>query len=157
MNKRIKILYTIPNFKTAGSQYVLLSLFRNIDKTIFDPYICIENHPDAVPNDILVSHIIVFKWTGNKTNDVLKFRRILKKAKIDIVHSWDYKSNYLEALTYKVAGVNYLYTKKNNTWSKRWLFKSLLSQHIAYDNPEMKKRFFDSIFLRFPGTPLWVA
>lgn len=148
MNKRIKILYTIPNFKTAGSQYVLLSLFRNIDKTIFDPYICIENHPDAVPNDILVSHIIVFKWTGNKTNDVLKFRRILKKAKIDIVHSWDYKSNYLEALTYKVAGVKYLYTKKNNTWSKRWLFKSLLSQHIAYDNPEMKKRFFDSIFLR---------
>ncbi len=148
MAKRIKILYTIPNFKTAGSQYVLLSLFRNIDKTVFDPYICIEKFPEAVPPEILVEQVFCFEWTGNKINDIRKFGKTLNEFGIDIVHSWDYKSNYFEALACRMAGVYYLYTKKNNAWSKRWQLKSFFSHHISYDNPEMKTRFFDSFLLR---------
>lgn len=148
MFKRIKVLYTIPNFKTAGSQYVLLSLFRNIDKTVFDAYICIEKYPETVPSDILEDSFFIFKWTGNKTKDLLNFRKTLKEFGIDIVHSWDYKSSYLEALACRMAGVRYLYTKKNNAWSKRWQLKSFLSHHIAYDNPVMRTRFFDSFLFR---------
>lgn len=148
MDRRIKILYTIPNFKTAGSQYVLLSLFRKIDKDVFDPYICIEKFPETVPDDIPDKRRLVFKWTASKLKDVLNFRSLIKIHKIDIVHSWDYKSNYLEALACRMAGVKYLYTKKNNAWSKRWQLKSWLSNHIAYDNPEMKTRFFNSIVFR---------
>lgn len=141
---KLKILYTIPNFKTAGSQYVLLSLFRNIDRAVFDPYICIEKFPDTAPSDVLENKLIVFDWTGRKVEDVLRFRAVLKKNKIDILHSWDYKSNYLEAFASRLAGVKYLYTKKNNAWSKPWKLKSLMSSHIAYDNPKMKDRFFAS-------------
>lgn len=141
---KIKILYTIPNFKTAGSQYVLLSLFRNIDRDIFDPYICIERFPEFVPEDVLENQLILFEWSGKKSSDVLNFRSVLRKHKIDILHSWDYKSNYLEALACRVAGVKYVYTKKNNAWSRRWRLKSFLSNYIAYDNPEMKERFFGS-------------
>lgn len=145
---KIKILYTIPNFKTAGSQYVLLSLFRNIDRTIFEPYICIEKFPQTVPADVLENQLILFEWSGKKARDVIRFRTVLKKNKIDVLHSWDYKSNYLEALACRMAGVKYLYTKKNNAWSKRWKLKSLLSSHIAYDNPEMKDQFFASWLFR---------
>ena len=148
MDRQIKILYTIPNFKTAGSQYVLLALFRNIDKTVFDPYVCIEKFPETVPDDIPDERRLVFKWTANKAMNVFNFRSLLKTHKIDIVHSWDYKSNYLEALACRMAGVKYIYTKKNNAWSKKWLLKSWLSNHIAYDNPEMKLRFFNSSVLR---------
>ncbi|WP_410004691.1 glycosyltransferase family 4 protein [Aequorivita nionensis] len=148
MDRRIKILYTIPNFKTAGSQYVLLSLFRKIDKTVFDPYICVEKFPETVPDDIPDKRCLVFKWSSNKLKDTLNFRKLIKSHKIDVVHSWDYKSNYLEALACRMAGVKYIYTKKNNAWSKRWLLKSWLSNHIAYDNPEMKKRFFNSLVFR---------
>ncbi len=148
MDKRIKILYTIPNFKTAGSQYVLLSLFRHIDKTAFDPYICVEKFPEAIPADISKNRCLEFKWTSNKIQSILSFRSLLKDHKIDILHSWDYKSNYLEALSCRVSAVKYLYTKKNNSWSKRWQLKSLLSNHIAYDNPEMKNRFFNSLVFR---------
>src|SRR5690554_2072772 len=141
---KIKILYAIPNFKTAGSQYVLLSLFRNIDRDIFEPYICIEKFPETVPADVLENQLILFEWSGKKARDVMRFRAVLRANKIDVLHSWDYKSNYLEALACRMAGVKYLYTKKNNAWSKRWKLKSLLSNHIAYDNPEMKARFFAS-------------
>ncbi|AFL81705.1 glycosyltransferase [Aequorivita sublithincola DSM 14238] len=148
MRKQIKILYTIPNFKTAGSQYVLLSLFRNIDRTVFDPYICIEKFPETIPKDIPEKRRLLFKWKGSKFQDVLGFRRFLKENEIDIVHSWDYKSNYLEVLSCRLANVKYLYTKKNNAWSKRWQLKSWLANYIAYDNPEMKDRFFKSLLFR---------
>ncbi len=147
MDRRIKILYTIPNFKTAGSQYVLLSLFRKINTNVFDPYICIEKFPETVPADISEKKRLQFEWKGDKLKDILNFRRFLKVHKIELLHSWDYKSNYKEALACRLAGVKYIYTKKNNAWSKKWQLKSWLSNHIVYDNPEMKARFFKaSIF-----------
>lgn len=148
MSKRIKILYTIPNFKTAGSQYVLLSLFDGIDRTLFDPYICVEKFPEVIPSNIPLDRQLVFNFKGNIKKDVIRFRTILKEHNIDVIHSWDYKSNYVEPLACRFSGVKYLYTKKNNAWSKRWKLKSLLSNHIAYDNPEMKNRFFDFFFFR---------
>ena len=145
---KIKILYTIPNFKTAGSQNVLLSLFKSVDRALFEPYICVEKFPELIPDDVSIDRRLMFKWTGNKVQDLLNFKSLLKKNKIDIVHSWDYKSNFLEALASKLAGVHYLYTKKNNGWSKRWKLKSLFATHIAYDNPEMRERFFNRVSFR---------
>jgi glycosyltransferase involved in cell wall biosynthesis len=64
------------------------------------------------------------------------------------VHSWDYKSLDVEVLGSRLAGVKYLFTKKNAAWSKRWFLKSLLASHIAYDNPFMKKNFFSHKLLK---------
>src|SRR5690554_5089199 len=100
---KTKILYTIPNFKTAGSQYVLLSLIERMDKTFFDPFVCIENYPELVPDSIPAHRQLLFRWSGKKLRDIWNFQRLLKKHKIDIVHSWDYKSNYSEALATRFA------------------------------------------------------
>src|SRR5690606_27473415 len=51
-------------------------------------------------------------------------------------------------LACRLAGVKYIFTKKNNAWSKSWYFISMLSNYIAYDNPQMKERFFDSWVFR---------
>lgn len=145
---KIKLLYLIPNFKTAGSQNVLLSLFKGIDKTLFDPYICVEKYPEFIPDDIPKNRCFVYKSTSSKLRDVINFRKLLKKQDIKIVHSWDYRSDYLDSMASRISGVKYLYTKKNNAWSWRWKVKSLFSSHIAYDNPAMKRRFFNSIIFR---------
>lgn len=145
---KIRILYTIPNFRTAGSQYVLLSLFNKIDKTVFDPFVCVEKFPEAIPDVVPPNRRLLFDFGGNKRKAVFGFRSILKENNIALVHSWDYKSNYLEPLACRLAGVKYVYTKKNNAWSKRWKLKSVLAHHIAYDNPEMENRFFDSFLFQ---------
>ncbi len=145
---KIKILYTIPNFKTAGSQYVLLSLFKKINKTKFDPYVCVEKYPELIPEVIPLDKRIVFEYTGKVKIDIIRFRKAIKSNNIDIIHSWDYKSNYIEPLVSRFSGVKYLYTKKNNALSKRWFLKSIFSNHIAYNNPEMKKRFFNISFFQ---------
>lgn len=146
--KRIKILYTIPNFKTAGSQNVLLSIVRGLDSEKFEVFIAVEKFPELIPNDISVSNQIHIQYIGKLLNDVKQFSRLLKTYQIDVCHSWDYKSNFVEVIACRLRGVKYLYTKKNNAWSKRWFLKSILASHIAYDNPEMKSRFFSSSYLK---------
>lgn len=147
MDKQTRILFTIPNFKTAGSKYVLLGLYEKLDKRLFNPFICVEKFPETIPENIPEEKRLLFSFNNQSSKEILAFRTLLKKYKIDIVHSWDYKSNFLEALACRLAGVKYVYTKKNNAWSKRWHLKSLMSNHIAYDNPEMKNRFFKNRFL----------
>lgn len=148
MVNKINILYTIPNFKTAGSQFVLLGLYNGLDRTVFQPYVLVEKFPDIFPTLIpLEERLHLTEEVGKKTY-IYQLARLLKKKKIDILHSWDYKSNSIEALACRKAGVSYLYTKKNNAWSKRWFAKSFLSKHIAYNNPDMLSRFFSSKWLK---------
>lgn len=146
--KPLNILYTIPNFKTAGSQNVLLSIIRGLDTSAFNVFVAVEKFPELIPADILSSNQIHVLFSDEFWKDVKVFSKVLKQNKIDVCHSWDYKSNFVEATACRKSGVKYIYTKKNNAWSKRWFLKSLLAHHIAYNNPEMKSRFFNSIVLK---------
>ncbi|MBD0823877.1 glycosyltransferase family 4 protein [Aestuariibaculum marinum] len=148
MQKKIRILFTIPNFKTAGSQYVLLSLLKVLDDACFEWFVAVEKFPDERPEAIPESQFIHVPRQGHLLKDVRLFSKILHKNKIDLVHSWDYKSEFVEVLGARFARVPYLYTKKNNAWSKRWWLKSVLSHHIAYDNPDMKIKFFNDKVLK---------
>lgn len=143
METKINILYTIPNFKTAGSQFVVQALYKHIDRLLFQPYVLVEKFPTHFPDCIKEEERLFITEKVGTSSYIFELATLLKKKQIKVLHSWDYKSNALEALACRKAGVSYLYTKKNNAWSKRWFLKSVLSKHIAYDNPEMKKSFFN--------------
>ena len=44
---RIKILFTIPNFDTAGSGQVLLNIAKNLNRDEFEPHICCNHDKGA--------------------------------------------------------------------------------------------------------------
>lgn len=148
MANKINILFTIPNFKTAGSQFVLLGLYNALDRELFQPYVLVEKFPENFPKDIKENERLHLTENVGSRSYIAKLSRLLKSKKIDILHSWDYKSNAIEALACRKAGVPYVYTKKNNAWSKRWFMKSVLASHVVYNNPEMQARFFDNLSLR---------
>src|SRR5690606_6575219 len=145
---KIKILYTIPNFDTAGSQAVVKQLYETIDKTIFDPYVGVEKGIELIPDEVPHDRRLLLPVNVSTLKAVLKMRLLLKQHRIDLVHSWDYKSKSIEAMACRMASARYLFTKKNNSWSKKWFLKSLLAYHIAYDNPAMKQQFFSSMWLK---------
>ena len=143
MNRKVRILFTIPNFKTAGSQYVLLSLIKRLDVTRFVIFVGVDNHFDEAYKVVNSDQLIKLPKPNNKKVFLKAYVKALSVYKIQVVHSWDYKSNILEPLACRLAGVKYLYTKKNNSWSRSWFIKSLLSHIIVYDQPDMASTFFD--------------
>lgn len=146
-----RILFTLPNFKTAGSQFVLLGIYQRLDRDLWDPYVMVEKYPEHIPNNISENQRLYLP-KDKPAPYIRKLTKLLRKRKIDLVHSWDYRSSSIEAIACRLAKVPYLYTKKNNSWSKRWLAKSILSKHVAYDNPEMQSRFFDHPLVKRKAT-----
>ena len=148
MTRKTRILFTIPNFDTAGSQYVLLAIISKLDKSVFDIFIGVENRPELIPDVVPNDHKLLIGFTGRFFKDIYSLAKVIRQSKIDLVHSWDYKSNFTEPISCRLMFTPYLYTKKNAAWSKRWFLKSFLSKHIAYNHPQMKSQFFDHFFLR---------
>jgi glycosyltransferase involved in cell wall biosynthesis len=152
MRQKINILFTIPNFKTAGSQYVMLSIIRGLEPSKFNLFIAVKDFPEFIPTDIAKDRRLVLSFSTSTYKNVRQLSKILNNNNIDILHSWDYKSDLTEVIACRLIGVKYLFTKKNNSWSKRWKLKSLLANYIAYDNPSMKDRFFNNTMLKSKTT-----
>jgi len=148
MEKRKRLLFTIPNFNTAGSQYVLLNIIKNLDKNSFDIFIGVEKDIQLIPDVVPKDRKLLLPFSGNLVKDSVSFAIYLHRMKIDIVHSWDYRSLFTEALSCRLSATVFLYTKKNASWSKRWFLKSLLATHIVYNHPKMKSLFFSHPLLR---------
>src|SRR5690606_31460775 len=74
---------------------------------------------------------------------------ISKKLKIiapDIIHSFHYAADYSEPLAAKMAGIKWVYTKKNMNWGgaskNAWYLRSFLASAIAVQNTDMISDFF---------------
>ena len=152
--KKIKILYTIPNFDTAGSGKALLNIALGLNKELFEPHIlCLHSKGEffkTIQNSGIPVHIFnyipkerpVFKMLINCFNVSKK----LKEINPDIIHSFHYGSNYTEALSAKMASVKWVFTKKNMSWggssTNSWKLRSFLADKIAVQNIDMIQQFY---------------
>ena len=150
MNKRIRILFTIPNFNTAGSGKVVYDLVNGLDKTKFDISIACGHDKGVffkVVEDLGFPIYIYPTKTPYKPYHTLFFRiwkisRFYKKHDFDIVHSWQWSNDWTEALAAKFAGIKWIYTKKAMGFAnKHWKIKSYLADFIVTINDEMRAYF----------------
>ncbi|QXP78215.1 MULTISPECIES: glycosyltransferase [Winogradskyella] len=163
MSKKIKILYTIPNFNTAGSGKSVYDLVKNIDKDIFDPEICIFHNKGDFYNEVekLDIKIHIFPFTTSYRprltflSRVLKIRAFFKSNQFDIIHSWHWSSDISEPLAAKLAGIPYVYTKKAMGWANRyWSWRSKLSSRIIVVNEDMIEQYFSKMLHKVERFPL---
>lgn len=152
--KRIKILFTIPNFDTAGSGKALLKIAQSLNKNLFEAEImCMHNKgaffeivkKSGLPIHIYNYHIAIKPYLKG-IRECWKLSRVLKKINPDIIHSFHYSSDYSESIAAKMAGIKWIYTKKNMHWGgsskNSWKLRSFLASHIILLNSDMKKMFF---------------
>ena len=105
MSKK-KILYTIPNFNTAGSGKVVLDLVRGL-KDEFEVHVaCFHDKGELfkiVQESAFKMHLINFTVSGKPYislfNRIKPFRSFLEKNKFDLVHSWHYADDWTEVLS----------------------------------------------------------
>jgi len=165
MSKKIKILYTIPNFDTAGSGKVVYDLVKNLDKSEFAPEICVFHTKGAFFSEIndlgVPVHVFSFETPYKPLTTfafrVFKISRFFRRHKFDLIHSWHYTSDFSEALAAKMANIPYVYTKKAMGWgNKAWKIRSYLSAKIIAINEDMMKEFFYDMKTKVVRLPLAV-
>ncbi len=154
MKRPWKILFTIPNFDTAGSGIALINIAKNLDKQYFEPHICCDGRRGDLIKIIEELNIPIY---FHKTTHAMKPRikgfykcielaKFFKNLKIDLIHSFHYGPDYSEALAAKLIGIPWIYTKKNMKWggasANGWKLRSLLASHIIVQNRDMIIKFF---------------
>ncbi|WP_047547848.1 glycosyltransferase [Psychroserpens sp. Hel_I_66] len=150
MSKKVHILYTIPNFDTAGSGKVVFDLANQLDKDRFKVSIACNHERGRLYEEVkalgLNVHIIQFTVPLRPYYSLLArlqpFKVFLREQHIDIVHSWHYSSDWTEALACKLVRIPFVYTKKAMGWgNKHWKIRSYLSTFIITVNAQMRSFF----------------
>jgi glycosyltransferase involved in cell wall biosynthesis len=153
--KKIRVLFTIPNFDTAGSGKALLNIAKGLDKEVFEVHImCLHNRGaffKVVQESGLQIHI--YKYVSNARPLLRMFkecRRVSRKFKEiapDVIHSYHYSADYTEAIASRMAGIPWVFTKKNMNWGGKsknaWKLRSFLARKIAVQNTDMKRDFYN--------------
>ena len=151
---KLKILFTIPNFDTAGSGKALLNIAIGLDKEKFEPHIaCLHDKGDyfqVVKESQIPVHIFNYLAPMNsRIKGLFECYMIAKKFKKinpQIIHSFNYSSDYSEAISANLARIPWVYTKKNMSWggssSNAWRLRSFLASHIIVQNKDMISQFF---------------
>ena len=152
MNKRIRILYTISNFNTAGSGKVIYDLAKGLDKAKFDIEIaCGSNKGEffkSVKDLGLPIHVFKTKTDYRPYYSllfrVLKISNFYKKHQYDIIHSWQWSNDWTEALAARLVFKKWIFTKKAMGFkSYHWKIKSYLANFIVTVNDDMQKYFIN--------------
>ena len=143
--RKIKILFTIPNFNTAGSGKHMVDLIRNLDLDRFEPSICCDHEKGEYFKYVksLGYPVYIKRLSPNRKNYLQGVRgafsnaRFLKEKKFDLIHSFHWKSDWYEPLAARLAGIPWVYTKKSMVWHRHWTIRNWLATWVFTLNPEM--------------------
>jgi glycosyltransferase involved in cell wall biosynthesis len=152
-----RILYTIPNFITAGSGQAMVNVIDRLDRRRFVPTVAVRRMGGELVDHLRESGVDVFQadcTVPEKPYGLLPYRawRASRpfRGRFDLWHSFDYGDGYTEPLIAYLSGARaWMYTKKNMGWGSRaWQVRSLLARRIAVQNDQMPGLFFDARWLR---------
>jgi len=156
---RTRILFTIPNFITAGSGGAMLNIIRGLDPERFEPAVCVSRKGGRL--DTEVERLGIPFLEAPFTVPALPYASLLPRAwraarafspyRFHLWHSFHYGDDYTEAVIARLAGVrHWVFTKKNMMWRHRaWYVRSLLASRVAAQNTDMLREFFDSRLFRY--------
>ena len=151
------ILFTIPNFITAGSGRAMLNIVERLDRAKFLPAVCVSRMGGKLDKEVEALGIPFIESNFTippKPYATLLWRarqaaHIFRPYRFALWHSFHYSDDYTEALIARFAGAQWLYSKKNMGWGSRaWKLRSLLATRIVTLNSEMADLFFSSPLLR---------
>jgi glycosyltransferase involved in cell wall biosynthesis len=108
--EKINVLLLLYSIKPAGAEKVVLSLAKCIDKSKYNPVVCALKGGELL-NDFIKLNIPVYvlnKKTGFDLSVIWKLYRIIKKEKINIIHSHNFSPNFWGRLIGYITGVHVL-------------------------------------------------
>jgi glycosyltransferase involved in cell wall biosynthesis len=158
MKVPLPILFTIPNFVTAGSGRVTLNIVERLDRRRFAPTVCVLKRGGRLDAEVEAMGIPLIKEAFTvPARPYHSLPSRLRRAATSfrgygfaMWHSFHYTDDYTEPLIARLAGARaWVYTKKAMGWGSRaWLLRSFLASRIVVDNSDMPRVMFDRVGLR---------
>jgi len=154
--KKTKILFILPHLKAGGAERVVSSIFKNLDRTIFEPYLVVLGFENEDQYSVEGENIIYFnkKRLRSALVDIII---IIKKLKPSIVFgSIGHINVYLGFLKFFFSKIKFIareasvYTKMKSFNKRRQLpilvLKRLYQKldAIVYQSGDMKEDFQDT-------------
>lgn len=155
--RKIRIVYTIPNFDTAGSGIALLKLVSRLDRDRFEPCIVCLHDRGALFQTVTASGIPVHIYpylTPQRPrlrflSGILQTARFFRSLGADIVFSYHYAPDLSEVFAARLSGARFMYVKKNMGWQgpshKQWRIKTWLAHAITVQNRDMMEQFYKGV------------
>ncbi|PIN86240.1 hypothetical protein COV19_05520 [Candidatus Woesearchaeota archaeon CG10_big_fil_rev_8_21_14_0_10_44_13] len=122
--RKKKILFIENKYEISGGQMVLINLLRNIDRSIFEPYVVTQRKGELynvlreMGVKVMFLRLDFLPVQYNRCPyvspwGVYKLMKLIKKYDIDIVHSNNLYSNKYGAIAAKIAGIPSVWTIHN--------------------------------------------
>lgn len=153
MTDRFKILFTIPNFLTAGSGGAMMNIIERLDKDRFEPAVCVSRHGGALESRvrelgltlILSNFTVPAKPYSQLLSQSRECAKHFKPYHFDLWHSFHYLDDYSEPIIARLSGAKtWVFTKKNMNWGRNaWYIRSLLASGIVAQNTDMIRHFYN--------------
>lgn len=152
MPKPASILFTIPNFITAGSGQALANIILRLDRSQIAPSVCVSRRGGKLEAVLQAAGVPILEQ--NTTIAPKPYFSLLQRAHaaadffkpyhFDLWHSFHYSDDYTEPLIAHFSGARaWIFTKKNMSWNRRsWWMRSLFATRILAQNTDMLRLFF---------------
>ena len=152
----VPILFTIPNFTTAGTGRAMLNIIERLDRDRFAPAVAVQRDGGAlsrvVTEDLGLPLLVAPTSIPAKPRYSLPLRawrvaRTLRPYRFRIWHSFHYADDYTEPIIARLAGASHwIYTKKNDWWgSNAWRMRTRFARCVVTLNSTMQREFFEPI------------
>lgn len=120
---KIKILYVIPKLERAGAEQHLVSLVKNLNKDMFEPYIYCVKDLGALGVSLSGNDRKVISLNRKNIYDLrilFDIYKAIKRYKFDIVHAYLFGFNYLATIPAKICGVPFVISSRRELadWKK---------------------------------------
>ncbi len=160
----IPILFTIPNFVTAGSGRAMLNIIRRLNRVKYSPAICVMRKGGML--DLEVERMGIPFLESEFTVPAQPYMGLLSRVKkaaqvfrpfgFQLWHSFHYSDDYTEPMIAHFSGArSWVYTKKNMNWGRRsWYIRTFLATRVAVQNTDMMRDFFSNQFFASKARPV---
>lgn len=156
----VPVLFTIPNFITAGSGRAMMNIIERLDRDRFAPAVCVLRKGGSLDAEAerVATRFLEAPFTlearplASLAYRAWKAAQPFRRYRFALWHSFHYLDDYTEPLIARMAGARaWIYTKKNMGWRRSWYVRSLLARRVAAQNTDIMTRFLDRPALRGRG------